>query len=195
MNTPTTDPNAPAPTPADTAAFDRRAFLWKVLDRYDIYIGSTLSRTATTTALNTLLVGYIMLKSADILAAFGSHTTLRVLAFIGLGVGGLAAFASTLLSFFAVAPYLGRAGAKKDSLIFFEHVSARDKKAFATSINSLTEQQATEDIAAQVHDVATGLSGKFKWLKHASWTTLVALCAVLAIGAFVMISTWMDWPK
>jgi hypothetical protein len=70
------DTQSPAPTPPG-GVFDRRAFLWKVLDRYDIYMGSTLSRASTVTTLNTLLVGYVMLKAGDILAAFNGHAKLR----------------------------------------------------------------------------------------------------------------------
>jgi hypothetical protein len=175
--------------------FDRRAFLWKVLDRYDIYMGSTLSRASTVTTLNTLLVGYVMLKAGDILAAFNGHAKLRLLATMALGIAGLAAFLSTFLSFIAVAPYLGSRGAKKNSRIFFEHVATSTRTSFVASTRTLDDEAVDADLAEQVHDVATGLSGKFKWLRHASWTTLVALAAVFIVGLCMMISTCIDGMK
>jgi hypothetical protein len=192
MSTLTHGPKLPSPP---NGAFDLRAFLWKVLDRYDLYIGTTISRAATATALNTLLVGYVMLKAGDILGAFGSHTKLKWVAFAALVVGGVAAFASMFLSFLAVAPYLGRSGSHKNSLIFFEHVAGYERGDFVARTSALDEHEATRDLAEQVHDVATGLSGKFKWLRHASWTTLAALGAVLILGACAMISTFIDWVK
>jgi hypothetical protein len=188
-----TQPAVPPPTPMNSP--ERRAFLWKILDRYDLYIGSTISRAAAVTALNTLVVGYVILKAGEILGNFGGHTKLKWVAFGAVVIAGLAAFVSTLLSFLAVAPYLGGRGARKKSIVFFADVARKSAPGYVKEISALSEDAATVDVAEQVHDVATGLSHKFARLKHASRSTLVGLAAMLALGASVMISTWMDWMK
>jgi hypothetical protein len=130
-------PSAPSSTGAKLEAAARRDFLWKTLERYDVYVGMTLTRAATVTALNTLIVGYVILKAGDILGSFGGHVKLRWMAVFVLGVGGLAAAVSTFLSFLAIAPYLGPNGSKKSSLIFFRDVAAGDAPSFLKNIDTL----------------------------------------------------------
>ena len=176
-----------APGPNLEAAA-RREFLWKTLERYDTYVGTTLTRAATVTALNTLIVGYVILKAGDILVSFGGHVKLHWLAFVSLGAGGIAAFVSTFISFLAIAPYLGPKQPKNSSLIFFMDVATRDVADFVKSIEGLGCEVATRDLATQVHDVATGLKKKFDWLLPASWSTLAGLVAMLILGISVLAS-------
>ena len=182
------DQSSPTPMPLP----DRRAFLWKLLDRYDVYIGSTINRAAAVTALNTLIVGYVILKAGDILPAFRGHSKLRLAAFGGLGVAGLAALVSTFLSFVALVPYLGSAANTGRSLIFFKDVASRKRSAFKTEVVSISDESAEGDLAEQVHDVASGLNKKFVWLTRAAWATLLALASMLVLGASVLISTLID---
>jgi hypothetical protein len=168
-------------------AADRRDFLWKTLDRYDVYIGMTITRAATVTALNTLIVGYVILKAGDILGSFGGHTYLRSVALLALGVSGLMAFGSTLLSFLALAPYLGANGAKSSSLIFFADVARHERAKFVDMVQDLCSDVATLDLAEQVHDVATGLDGKFEWLRYASGLTIGGIAGMLVLAGTVLI--------
>lgn len=178
------------------AVADRRAFLLKVLDRYDLYIGSTINRAAVVTALNTLIVGYVILKGGEILEGFHGHLKLRVTAFIALGLAGLAAFASTFLSFVALVPYLGSAkDAASPSLIFFKDVASKARARFAKEVTAATDDLVEHDLAGQVHDVACGLNNKFYWLQLAAWPTLGALGAMLLLGVSVLISNLIDLAK
>jgi len=168
-------------------AADRRDFLWKTLDRYDVYIGTTITRAATVTALNTLIVGYVILKAGDILGGFGGHAYLRSLALLALGVSGLMAFGSTLLSFLALAPYLGAKRAKGSSLIFFADVASHKRAKFVGMVQDLRCDGATRDLTEQVHDVATGLNGKFSWLRYASALTIAGIVAMIVLAGTVLL--------
>jgi len=190
-----TDTQGVRPAPALPAAgLDRRDFLWKVIGRYDYYIGSVNSKAAFLIAFNVFVITGIVLKWSDILQLCGTKFPFATLVTsILLAVTALASLASLFLTFQAVNPFLK---SPKDprvyhSAVFFGHVAEHDDpEKYLSHVKELDEEKAVKDLAYQAHVLAKGTVGKFGWIKWAMGAILIeipifALLVVIIVGVLI----------
>src|SRR5687768_6211987 len=111
-NRKTTPPKAtqtePAQAPGEDSSEDPRLdALWKVVGRFDTYMGSTNTKAALLIAFNTFVPGSVALKWQDIERAFGTdHRSAFVLASVFLVVALAASVVSLVFTFWAISPFL-----------------------------------------------------------------------------------------
>ena len=192
--------NAPAPASPQAPAAPRpltyaqsNEVLWKVIGRYDTYIGSTNTKAAFLIAFDTFVAGGIVLKWQDIKSAVGdSHpqSFAVVAALLHVAIG--AALASLWYTFKAINPFLASPKRPNEyhSNVYFgdaaEH-AAPDK--YLEAVAKWDEAGLQKDLAFQAHTLAQGLTGKFAALKNAIWAVLFVQLPALA-GA-VLIVLWV----
>ncbi len=76
---------------ADGAPSD---LLWKIIQRYDYYIGTTNAKAAIIATFNTFVFGAIVIKWQDLLPLFGAHRHAAILAGCFLAVAAIASLVS-----------------------------------------------------------------------------------------------------
>lgn len=181
---------------AELTPTQRCEALWKVIARYDMYIGSTNTKAAFLIAFNTFVVGGVVLKWQDIRSAVGetsppSFPLVAVLLLVAVG----AALASLYLTFQAINPFLSSPKRPNEyhSNVFFGDVSEHgDPEKYAQAVGRWDDAALQKDLAFQAHTLAGSLSAKFVAIKNAiravvyvqlpalALTTIVVLWAVVA---------------
>lgn len=145
-------------------------FLWKVLGRYDFYIGSTNTKAALLIAYNTFVVSGIILKWKDISPCFASHPKLAVATAALLFLLAIFSLASLIFTFRTINPYTKtcRQPGKYHSKIFFSDVSQFESAdSYLDSVKTSAPESLFEDLAKQTYIVARGVDLKFAELKKA----------------------------
>ena len=169
--------------------------LWKTIQRYDFYIGSTNAKAAFLITFNTALLAGVIIKWHEISRDFfGSAKPeswcfwLGGAAFLILALGSLL---STLLTFYVVSPFLKspKSAGLYHSTIFFGHVAEHKTPEEFIKVLEKTDLQArVEDLAKQAHIIAKGLNFKFENLKHAIWCIIFiqfpSLIILLSVAAY-----------
>lgn len=177
---------------------ENREFLWKVIGRYDTYLGVTNAKTAGVVALNAFIVGIVVVRWSDLVDAWSntSTSTKALIATINF-VLLLAIFGGVVVSTYravkTVAPRLDSPedpANKYKSRIFFGHVADFTHSDYYEAINKQTDEEALRDCAYQANALARILNDKFKMLGEAiaiqiKWVVIpVGLVVFLwAIGA------------
>lgn len=179
-------PTATGPLPlTPTQAIDA---LWKVIGRYDTYIGSTNTKAAMLIAFNTFVPGSIALKWKDIQDAFGSgHKEAFILASIFLLIALVASVVSLVFTFWAISPFLKSpeppGGYVSD--VFFGSVGRHENpEAYLARVESWSDSAFRKDLAIQAHTLAQGLSAKFYRLKVA--ISAVMFAQLPMFGAMIL---------
>jgi len=182
----------PVAAPAQPGGLDRRDFLWKVIGRYDFYIGSINAKAAFLIAFNVFVITGIVLKWSDILQLCGpKYPFADLVASILLAVAALASLASLFFTFHAVNPFLK---SPKDprvyhSAVFFGHVAEHDDpEKYLSHVMDLDEEKAVKDLAYQAHVLAMGTVGKFGWIK---WAIVAILIEIPVFALLVVIVVCM----
>jgi hypothetical protein len=156
-------------------------FLWKTLGRIDSYIGTTNVKAALIVAFDTFLLGGLLLKAQDILiplkvAPFAHTWMLWLIAAIGVS-----SVASLWITLSVVQPFLtsNKRPGQYHSRIFFGDISeVKDAGAFLSQVRDSDADEMLEDLAQQVHIVASIACTKFKRLR---WVTRVAVFAQIPV--------------
>lgn len=149
------------------------------IDRFDHYYDSVNNKSSVFLGLSTFIVGGLVAAyfavGPYINCGFWTHALMIVL--IGLGV------AIMITVILAVTPFLTK---DTDSLHFFGAIACLDGPGFcAKSAIPCTDEDELKDLRKQVHQLASGLTGKFKKLKTAG--ILFAIQFYLFIPLFLMI--------
>ena len=131
------------------------------IDRFDNYYDSVNNKSSVFLGLSTFIVGGLIAGyfaiSPYVNCGFWTHALMVIL--IGLGV----AIMITVIK--AATPFLTK---DIDSLHFFGAISSLDAPGFcAKSATPCTDEDELKDLRNQVHQLASGLTGKFKKLKTA----------------------------
>lgn len=172
----------------DWTPADRRDFAWKIVGRFDVYFGATLTRASLVTALNAVVVGAVGLKATEILAGFQNHSCPQALARWALAIACVLAILSAFFSFRAVIPFLSSHDAT--SLVFFGNVAASTRKEYIDELAKLKPGWAESDVAGQAHDLARGLKLKYLQIK---WAGLFAAAAwVFLLGLAILVIGWSE---
>jgi Family of unknown function (DUF5706) len=171
-----------------SAEADAAEVLWKVIGRFDLYIGSTNAKAALLIAFNTFVTGSIALKGQEVRALFGSHRVAYALAVLALLVAATASFVSMWLTFRVIRPYLDspRSPTQYHSAIFFNHVAEHDQPdQYQAAVSALDDAGRVKDLAAQAHAIARGLKAKFATMRRAIDTILYV--QIPALGLVILL--------
>jgi Pycsar effector protein len=161
----------PVPVEHGVPCSDAIDYLWKVIGRFDAYIGSTNTKAALLIAFNTFVPGSVALKWQDIQAAFGpAHREAFIAASVLLVIALGASVVSLVFTFRAISPFLKTPERPGDyhSDVFFGDVTKHERpELYYQRVREWTEERVQRDLSFQAHVLAQGLSGKFKCLKTA----------------------------
>lgn len=149
------------------------------IDRFDHYYDGVNNKSSVFLGLSTFIVGGLIAAyfavGPYINCGFWTHALMVIL--IGLGV------AIMIIVVMAATPFLGK---DTKSLHFFSDIACLDGADFCIrSAAPCTDEDELKDLRNQVHQLAKGLTGKFKKLKAAG--TLFAIQFVLFIALFLII--------
>lgn len=164
--------------------------LWRTIQRFDFYIGSTNAKAAFLIAFNSALLGGGLLKWRDITSPLEQNSWPAWIAGFALVLLATGCLVSTWLTFRVVNPFLSspKHPGIYHSTVFFGHVAEHDSpENFITCLNQSNAESRTEDLAHQAHALAVGLNGKFSNLRKAiAWIMAVEIPALLILtGAIV----------
>lgn len=173
---------------------DKKDLLWRVIGRFDFYIGSTNAKAALLIAFNTFVAGGVLLKSVDIWNLFGDYKAPAALASIALLVAALAALVSLWFTFKVIRPYLDseRDPNKYHSMIFFNHVAEWSSDRYCDELVKLDEACLEADLARQAHALAKGLRLKFEDMIFAVNAVIWVQLPALGIVVILLIIT-LSW--
>lgn len=156
-------------------------FLWKTLGRIDTYIGTTNVKAALIVAFDTFLLGGLLLKAPDILTPLKAAPVAHTWALWFIATIGVASVASLWITLSVVQPFLtsNKRPGEYHSRIFFGDISeVKDAGAFLTQVRDSGADEMLDDLAQQVHIVATIACTKFTRLR---WVTRVAVFAQIPV--------------
>jgi hypothetical protein len=160
-------------------------FLWKVIGRFDYYIGATNAKAAGLITFNTFVFTGVVLKFNDLMPISEPKWQINLSA-ISLMIAALAAFISLSTIFWSLYPFTSSSdnGKHYRSNIFFAHISSLKS---STEYFELIEKSATveinKDLAAQAHSLSNALTRKFSFIQVATKAVAFELVAILlAIG-------------
>ncbi|AHZ85170.1 hypothetical protein Bb109J_c2480 [Bdellovibrio bacteriovorus] len=148
----------------------RRDFLWKVIGRFDLYIGSTNTKAAFILTFCTVALGVVATNPEKLLLPFENHSWLfkliavAIFAVIGTLIGALWFILKVVNPFLKTSSEPGG----YHSRVFFSDVAnvpTADK--YLASIKRMTVLEMEEDLTKQAYSLAEGASLKFKNLKLA----------------------------
>ncbi len=154
-----------------------------IIKRYDNYIASTNAKASLIIALNTLILGTILLKFGEIISFYCS---LMVRDVVGILLALIAA--SSLLSLFfvfsVVYPYFGGKSdneRQESSIIYFGCVAEMNCLEYLEKLNSLTIDKLIADLAEQASILACGLMKKMLMMRHSIEAIMFSLVLILAL--------------
>ncbi len=146
-----------------------------VIDRYDVYIESTQSKSNLYLALNTAILG----GTLTLLTSSGASSFGHAIIFT-LGLVGLLSLGSIILTLLAVTPYLDSDSGKGKSVIFFKDVANTPYKDFHESFEDLKDGKLIKDLTCQAHSLAKGLKGKYGMLMYAGRLLIIEFVLLFA---------------
>jgi len=159
-------------------------YLWKTLGRMDTYIGTTNTKAALLVAFDTFLLGGLLVKSADILMPLKTAPTAHTWAiWLIAGTGALAVF-SLWATLSVVQPFLTsskRAGDYHSRVFFGDVAEVKDAPAYLTQVRNADADAMLDDLAQQVHVVATIAQKKFKRLQLVARVAVFGQVPVLLV--------------
>jgi hypothetical protein len=170
-------------------------FLWKVIQRYDYYIGTTNAKAALIVAFDTFVFGGIVLKWQDLLPFFGAHYKAAILASCLLFIAALASLVSLWTIFLVISPFLKspRSPTKYHSAVFFGHVSEhKSADDYLGCVRDLDEETLSRDLCAQAHVLSQGLRDKFHSTKISVRAILFGQLPALVLMVLVKLYTLLS---
>lgn len=166
---------------------NRIDLLWKIIGRFDTYVGTTNPKATLLLTFDTFVVSALSLKWVDVSSQFSGYPTAQRWVSGLLVLATFAALASMAFAFSAIAPYLRshKAPGKYHSFLFFEHVA---EHALGTDYHEAVAAVGTTEIerelATQAHALSRGLRTKFRYLR---FSVLLILLGVLIPAAIVVL--------
>jgi hypothetical protein len=165
--------------------------LWKVIQRYDFYIGTTNAKAAIIATFDTFVFGAIVIKWQDLLPLFGAHRNASVLAGCFLAVAAVASLVSLWAIFLVINPFVKspKRPTQYHSVIFFSHVAEHEvPENYLTCIEQSNDESLCKDLGLQAHSLAMGVRDKFQKMKFAVGAIIFA--QIPALAAMVIIKLW-----
>lgn len=153
------------------------------ISRFDHFFDSINNKGNLYLTINLFLFGGIIASYSLLLEKKVTTFCFWDLAFLipMLIVNGIA----TLLALRAIKPYINKE--RGNSLLYFGDISSMSLPNWKSSINNLQEQEYIEDLTIQCHQLASGLTRKFKKLKTATnWLTFVMLLLIITSTYFII---------
>ena len=165
-------------------------FLWKVIGRYDFYIGTTNAKATMMIAFNVFIISGVILKMEEILPK--DHYKSSIVVVLLLAFVTISSLVSLYKTFQVVHPFL-KSKDNSRSNIFFIDVAKRKPEEYCESVKILTEKDLVSDLATQVNAVAQGAKSKF------DATTSVMFIAfygqILPLALIMLIKFWFTLTK
>jgi hypothetical protein len=166
-------------------------FLWKVIARYDTYISATNTKASFIVALNSFMVGTILVKWNSIVSD-ASGSALRNVLHLALGATAVCAAVAVVLCLLAVAPYLRTKGDESHylSAVFFGDVAMHSLPGdYRDYIVKATRRSLAEDLSFQAHALAGGLAKKFRLIKAGMNVAIFGqVPALIVLGVAILIA-------
>lgn len=184
------------PQDSSLPALDRPDFLWKVIQRYDVYINGSNAKAAILITFNTFVLGTIVIKSSEILGVYASSRSVTSIVAFLLIATSIAATVSMWFGLNAIAPIFtsSKEPTKYHSLIFFDHVSEfNNPDAYRDAVNAVTPEALTDDLAKQAHALAGIAKTKFRRLMWSVRCIVFAelpgiILMIIVAGVFAFLS-------
>jgi Family of unknown function (DUF5706) len=159
--------------------------LWKVIGRFDYYIGTTNTKAAGLITFNTFVFSSVVLKFEELLPT-GQPKWQIILSAASLAIAALSALISLLTIFRSLHPFTSSSENDTDyrSSIFFAHIANLKTPAkYFAFIKKLTTNEFDKDLAVQAYSLSTALVSKFSSIQVATKAVGFELIAVgLAIS-------------
>ncbi|MEO1128487.1 MAG: Pycsar system effector family protein [Planctomycetota bacterium] len=159
------------------------AFLWNTLCRIDGYVTSTNSKSAMLLAYETFLLGAFILKAGDFLTLINCDW-LQVLLGVLIGVFGVSCVVSLLLALSVVQPFLksnSRPGQYYSQIYFGDIADTASSREFLELVRESDAASRLDDLAQQIHIVATAAHQKFGRLRWATRSAVFVQCPILLV--------------
>jgi hypothetical protein len=173
---------------------ERTDFQWKVVQRFDVYIGATNTKAAMLLTFNTFVFGAIVLKWNEVAQYFGPFKASVLIANALLFVAAGAALAAIWFALQAVVPVLKSAKEpnRYHSMVFFGHVAEHSQPdLYLELVRSATPGAVADDLAKQAHALAQITCGKFRWLTWATrMVVFVQLPAFLGMAVTLLVAAF-----
>lgn len=148
-----------------------------ILERFDHYIESVQSKSNLYIALNSLIItGSIAILTTTDLQKF--NCTLLALLIIIV----LESIVSIIITLIALIPHLKTSQTK--SVLFFNDVSSEKENDYCEKMNQISNEKFDKDVTIQIHNVAKGLTVKYKKLK---WAGLLLILQFITIIIWILI--------
>lgn len=178
----------PAESDAGSTSSD---LLWKVIQRYDYYIGTTNAKAAIIATFDTFVFGAIVIKWQDLIPLFGTHRSAAILVGCFLAVAAIASLVSLWATFLVINPFVKspKSPTQYHSVLFFSHVAEHEvPENYLTCIDQVDDESLCKDLGLQAHSLALGVRDKFQKMKIAVGAIIFA--QIPALAAMVLIKLW-----
>lgn len=145
-----------------------------IIDRFDVYMESTQTKSNLYLALNTAILGGIITLAASSKpedVTFFSVFVLSSIAFL--------AVASITITLIAITPYLKSASDKSESVVFFQDVRNSTFDQYENKIKEMSEKNFLKDLTCQAYSLAGGLQLKYKKLFYAGRLIIIEFILLL----------------
>jgi hypothetical protein len=179
--------NADAPCDR-THEEELQSFLWRIMARYDFYIGVTHSKAAVLLAFNTVLLSAVALKWSDLAAMFAGAPGLATAATCFVALGAVACLVAmgaivSLLNPF-VAPS-ARAGLRPSNIFYCHVARLASGDDFLSVVRAQEPSDRTLDCALQAHALARAVDQKYRRMRLA--VRVVLFGELPALGAIFLL--------
>ena len=180
-------------------SINKMDFLWKTIQRFDLYINSTNTKASAIIAFNTFVLSGIVLKASEILPSKEVDQFFYIASGISLIVSAIACLVSLIATFFVVSPFLKSFGDTDSkvkepysSTVFFADVARLSSATqLLEKIRSSSDEVIYHDLSIQSYSLARGLMGKFEKIKMIFyWILFVQLPAfgiIISIKLYTLI--------
>lgn len=165
--------------------------LWRIIQRYDHYIGTTNTKAAIAAAFNTFIFGTIVIKWQELLPLFGAHRSAAVLAGFLLAIAAIASLVSLWATFQVINPFLRspKSPTQYHSVIFFSHVAEHENSEnYLSCFQQSNSDTLCKDLGTQAHVLACGIRDKFQKMKIA--VGAIILVQLPALAGIVVVKLW-----
>ena len=170
---------------------DKIDYLFKVINRFDLYVNSTNTKASLIIAWNGVLIGTILLKYSEILGIFQSAEWAKITAIILLSLIGTCSLISNVFVFSVVFPFL-RPSSKTptgrilqiESMLFFGSVAATGAEDYRKRIIDSDSVEIIADLADQAATIAQGLQDKMQLIRKS--LVIIGLGLVFIFGLLIL---------
>lgn len=135
-----------------------------ILGRYDQYYNNINNKGQFYLGINTLMVG----AAISLLPKISKYCSLDGWFYLFVILFSLCCFFAVVFTLLSIHPYLKKGGLPR-SMIFFKSISELPCDEFIKKFSTQSKQEIKNDLAHQIHVLASGLTPKFKYLKYASY--------------------------